>query len=82
MSTVHDPGGMGFRIEKLYVGLAEHGLNDEGVMAVYINGSWFPAVATKVETVRNLLAMASPEQRIKPVRIVCFETRTEVERAW
>jgi hypothetical protein len=71
-----------FRIEHLYAFVAvDRNDGDEGVVAFYKNGTWFPLVAAdnrRLEKFREL-AQEVAQRTGQLIRLVRFETRVEVE---
>ncbi len=79
--VVHDPGGRGFRIERLFAFVAVHDDGDESVVAVPIGpgGSLMPLVGADEARLADLRPLAERAARMlrKPVRLVWFETRRD-----
>jgi hypothetical protein len=78
---VHDPGGLGFVIERLWAYVAVHDDGDEGIIAAPIGGLTMPLVAADLRRVELLRPYAEVVARTfgKPVRLVRFDRRTDVE---
>lgn len=81
MTIVHDPGGLGFRIETLWAFVAVSDDDDEGIAAFLLGSLWYPAVTADP---KRLDAMRPQMQRIvdatgKRVKLVKFSGRTDVE---
>jgi hypothetical protein len=79
---VHDPGGVGFRIERVWAFLAVGDDDDEGIMAAHIGGTWMPLIAADRDRLESLRPYAEMAAAIsgKGVELVCFEQRVFVER--
>lgn len=80
-SMVHDPGGLGFRIQTLWAFVAVHEDGDEGLVAGMIGGQWMPLIAADEARLADLRPLAEKIVAAtgKPVRLVRFDTRTEVD---
>lgn len=77
MTFIHDPGGVGFRIESLYAFLAVHADGDEGLVGL----NNLPMIAAdkalldQVKLRMEELAKVSP----KPIVLVQFTHRIDLE---
>lgn len=81
MTAVHDPGGLGYRIDALFAFVAVHADGDEGVIGAQIGGVMMPLVAadrTRLEELRPY-ARAAARASGKPVQLVRFDQRTDLE---
>lgn len=82
MSVVHDPGGLGFRIETLWAFVAVHEDGDEGVTGfLAVDGTWMPMVAAdrvRVDLLRPMAARIAKESG-KPIRLVRLAGRVDEE---
>jgi len=78
---VLDPGGLGFRIDTLWAFVAIHEDGDEGLCGAIINGNWMPLIAADHERLALLRPYAEhiAAKSGKPVRLIRFDLRTEVE---
>lgn len=78
---LHDPGGLGFRIETLWAYLAVHDDGDEGVIAASIGGVMMPLVAADEARLRDLRPYAEQVVALtgKAVRLVRFDHRVVEE---
>ncbi|HEY7009050.1 MAG TPA: hypothetical protein VH395_08930 [Jatrophihabitantaceae bacterium] len=78
---IHDPGGLGFYIERIWAYVAVHDDGDEGVIGFMIGDTMMPLVAadhTRLEQLRPY-AREAAQQTGKPVMLVRFDQRTDVE---
>jgi hypothetical protein len=81
-TIIENPGGLGFRIEKIwaFVSTQADDDNDEGVVAALINGSWMPLIAADEKRLQDLmpLALEMANDTDAAIRLVCFENRRTV----
>jgi hypothetical protein len=81
VNVLHDPGGLGFRIESVYAFVSVHDDDDEGIVAATIGGVMLPLIAADAERLEALRPFAVRAARAsgRPVRLVRFDRRTDVE---
>jgi hypothetical protein len=72
---------MSFRITSVTAFLSVGDDDEEGVIGIQLDGAWFPLVMADEERLRQMRPYAEEvaRQTKRPVRLVRFETRTEVE---
>ncbi len=80
MSIFADEPSQGYRIDRLFAYLSVDA-NGEGVAAATINGILMPLIGADADRVMALRPYAEEVARLsgRPVRLVRFDTRTEVE---
>lgn len=69
-------------IDKLFAFItADSGPEDEGVIAFYEGGAWFPMVGADMKRIESLRPIAEQLAKDvgKPIRLVHFTNRVEVE---
>lgn len=69
------------RIEKMFAFIAEEKPGDEGVIGAVTPQGWLPLVGADMARVESLRPLAQRIARVtgKPVKLVVFETRKELE---
>lgn len=81
--VVHDPGGIGFSIDRMWAFLAVGDDGDEGVVATSgaMPGVMLPLVAADQERLGALRPVAAEIAKMtgRAIRLVRFDQRTEVE---
>lgn len=80
MAIIYDPGGNGFRIERLWASLTIHNDGDEGVSAFLgRDQTWMPMVCADDARVESLRPMAKQLATLtaKPIMLAKFEQRTD-----
>ena len=78
---IHDPGGLGFRIERLWAFLAQgEGCDDEGVVAFSTANGMMPMVCADQDRVDSLRPMAEKLSLLgkKPIMLARFDRRTDL----
>lgn len=83
MPAIHDPGGLGHKIDTMWVWVISHGDDDESVMGMIgSNGAAFPLVFAKPELVDKARPHVEDAVRAtgKPARLIKFVTREVVEQ--
>jgi hypothetical protein len=83
---IHDPGGVGFKIESIYAYLAVHADGDEGVVGVPVAGTFVPAIAADRArldqlrpVVQRLKTLRAFEEGGKEIVLVQFTQRIDLE---
>ena len=70
------------KIEQMYAFVAEDSSpDDEGVIGMMTGGGWMPLVGADMARVNSLrpIAESVAHQLGKPVKLLCFEQRSEIE---
>jgi len=80
-AVMHDEGGTGFHIERLWAYVAVHDDGDEGIVGATVAGNLMPLVAADKARLDQLRPWAEAAARAsdKAVRLVRFDRRTDVE---
>jgi hypothetical protein len=82
MMIIDDPGGLGFRIERIWAFITIHDDGDEGVTSFRLpDGTLMPMIAADEARLHQLRPIAERLSRSgKPIVLVRFDQRVEIER--
>jgi hypothetical protein len=77
---IHDPGGLGFTIREVWIGVARHADNDESIPALNVGDQWFPLIVADPKRL-DWLKKTAKELSLHghPIAVVKFSTREVLE---